>query len=72
MMESLNYYTISLETNFNMGVVCTRLNYIIGTGPCFFSFAVQNAMFLSLVGKIVTTMDNDVVFCGAFGLYPAM
>ena len=54
-----------------MGLMCTRQTDIIGAGSWFDSFTVQNTIWLSLVKKILVTMNSDRVLCGVFGLYPS-
>jgi hypothetical protein len=54
-----------------MGLVCTRLTDLIGFDTWFDSFAVQNTMWLSLVKKILVTINTDRVKCLVCGIYPS-
>jgi len=47
------------------------LNTIVGEGVWYDTFQVKNSKCLILVNDIVTTMNNDKVLCGSFGLYPS-
>jgi len=60
-----------LDLNFDMGLVSERLTDVIGVGSWFDSFTVKNTAWLSLVRKIITTVNSDSVLCGTFGLYPS-
>ena len=53
-----------------MGLVCKKMNDIIGAGTWFNSFTVQNTKWLWLVRIIVAAMNSDRVLCCVFGLYP--
>ena len=71
-MDFMKFSVIPFGTEFDMGLVCTRLDDLIGVGSWFDSFTVQNTMWLSLVEKILVTLNNNYqVMCSVIGLYPS-
>jgi hypothetical protein len=50
--------------------LCEELNTTVGQGIWYDTFQVQNTKWLWLVNDIVTTMNNDSMLCGCFGLFP--
>ena len=70
-MDLMQFSTIPFGTEFDMGLVCTRLTDLIGVGSWFDSFTVQNTMLLSLVEKILVTLNSEQVISAVFGLYPS-
>ena len=58
-MDFMKFSTIPFGTDFDMGLVCTRLDDLIGVGSWFDSFTVQNTMWLSLVEKILVTLKSE-------------
>ena len=67
----MKFSVIPFGTEFDMGLVCTRLDDLIGVGSWFDSFTVQNTMWLSLVEKILVTLKSEKVISAVFGLYPS-
>ena len=41
-MEFMDFYAISFGSDFDMGLLCTKLNNVVGTGIWFGTFTVQN------------------------------
>jgi hypothetical protein len=70
-MDFIKFSAIPFGTQLDMGLVCTRLNDIIGVGSWFDSFKVQNTMWLSLVKKILVTLNREQAISAVFGLYPS-
>ncbi len=70
-MDFMKFSTIPFGTDFDMGLVCTRLDDLIGVGSWFDSFTVQNTMWLSLVEKILVTLNSEQVISAVFGIYPS-
>jgi hypothetical protein len=70
-MDFLKFSANPFGTEFDMGLACTRLTDLIGVGSWFDSFTVQNTMWLSLVKKILTTINIERVMCAVFNLYPS-
>ncbi len=70
-MDFINFSTIPFGTGLDMDHVCTRLNELIGVGSWFDSFTVQNTMWLSLVKKILQSINSEGVRWGVIGLYPS-
>ena len=66
-MNFMKFSTIPFGTEFDMGLVCTRLNDLIGVGSWFDSFTVQNTKWLSLF----VTLNSERVIWAVFGLYPS-
>ena len=60
-MDFLKFSAIPFGTEFDMGLVCTRLTDLIGVGSWFDSFTVQNRMWLSLVKKILESINSEGV-----------
>ena len=63
-MDFLKFSAIPFGTEFDMGLVCTRLTDLIGVGSWFDSFKVQNRMWLSLVKKILQSINSEGLMCG--------
>ena len=70
-MDFIKFSTIPYGTGFNMGLVCTRLNELIGVGSWFDFFTLQNTMWLSVVEKILVTLNSEQVISAVVGLYPS-
>ena len=70
-MDFMNFSTIPYGTGFDMGLVCTRLNELIATGSWFDPFTVKNTMWLSVVEKILVTLNSEQVTSAVVGLYPS-
>ena len=69
-MEFLDFSAISFGSGFDMGIVCAKLNNVIGAGIWFDTFTVQNTKWLWLVKNIVAALNIGRELCGTFGLYP--
>ena len=70
-MDFMNFSNIPYGTGFDMGLVCTRLNELIGAGSWFDSFTVKNTMWLSVVEKILMNLNSEQVISAVVGLYPS-
>ena len=70
-MDFMNFSNIPYGTGFDMGLVCTRLNELIGAGSWSDSFTVKNTMWLSVVEKIPVTLNSEQVISAVVGLYPS-
>jgi len=70
-MNFLNFREISFLPNCSIGLLCENLNNIVAQGVWHDKFQVKNTKSLWLVNDIDTTMNNDNVLCGSFGLHPS-
>jgi hypothetical protein len=70
-MDFLKFSAIPFGTEFDMGLVFTRLTDLIGVSSWLKTSTVQNTMWLSLVKKILLIMNRDRVMCGVNELYPS-
>jgi hypothetical protein len=71
MMDFLDYSDVSFGFGFDMGWLCKELHHIVGASIWYDTFSVQNTKWLWFVNDVVTAMNNYIVLCGAFGLYPS-
>jgi hypothetical protein len=70
-MDFLDFSDVSFPQTSSIGHLFENLNTIIGQGIWYDTSQVQNTKWLWLVTDLVTTLNNDNVLCGTFGLYPS-
>ena len=69
-MEFPDFSAIFFGSEFDMRLVCTKLNNIVRAGIWFSTVTVQNTKWMWVVKNMVAAMNSDLMLCGAFGLYP--
>jgi hypothetical protein len=71
-MDFLLFNDVSLLPNSGIGHLCEDLkNNILGQGLWYDEYKALSTKWLQLVSDIVGAMNNDMVLCGRFGLYPS-
>jgi hypothetical protein len=70
-MDFLTYSDVSFGSGVDMGLLCKKLDQIVGLSICYDTFKVENTKWLWFVNDVVKAMNNDKVLCGVFCLYPS-
>ena len=70
-MEWLIFERVSFLPDSSIGKLCKDLNKIAGRVIYYDIFEIQNTEWLWFISNTITTLNNDKIFCGCFGMYPS-